>query len=137
KNNSGKSNIIRALNIILGEKLPGSNTFQDSDFHFCKNQGIADELFIAIRLVDCDLDQGELDKVKYIREYRFGKDNWLNYNHSCEFDLTDFFKEEIDQLQKRDFDSFGERYQVKQWGKSVNELVLYVYAKRDEDANIE
>lgn len=34
KNNSGKSNIIKALNLIFGEKHPAYITFEDKDFHY-------------------------------------------------------------------------------------------------------
>jgi len=49
KNNAGKSNIIRALNLILGERHPLYVRFGNRDFH---NDGSnsADELIIAVRL---------------------------------------------------------------------------------------
>ncbi|RLB95121.1 MAG: hypothetical protein DRH50_05070 [Deltaproteobacteria bacterium] len=33
ENNSGKSNILRALNLILGERWPGERSFSEEDFH--------------------------------------------------------------------------------------------------------
>ncbi|WP_082388008.1 AAA family ATPase [Virgibacillus halodenitrificans] len=140
KNNSGKTNIIKALNLILGEKTPTANSFEERDFHVSKTESESntrdlEEIFIAAKLAGSDFNQDELKKVKYIREHMFGQGDWLKINENYEFELNDFFKKDIDQFESKEFDTYKES-DIKNWGKEINEIVLYVYVKKD-DANIE
>ena len=45
ENNSGKSNILRALNLILGERWPGERSFSEKDFH---NQVTSNDIVIRV-----------------------------------------------------------------------------------------
>lgn len=141
KNNSGKSNIIQALDIILGEKAPTNNTFAPEDFHVshqnqCEGNRVADDLFIAVKLSGGDLDSSELNKVNYIREQRFTHKRWLQYSEDDEFDLAENFKKEIDSFESRDFDTYKSE-QLTGWGNEVKDIILYTRVFRDEDFNIE
>lgn len=45
ENNSGKSNILRALNLALGETWPTDRSFSDEDFH---NQDTSQDIVIQV-----------------------------------------------------------------------------------------
>ena len=45
ENNSGKSNILRALNLTLGETWPTERSFSDEDFH---NQDTSQDIVIQV-----------------------------------------------------------------------------------------
>ncbi len=45
ENNSGKSNILRALNLVLGETWPSERSFSDEDFH---NQDTSQDIVIRV-----------------------------------------------------------------------------------------
>ena len=50
KNNSGKSNIIKALDLVLGEKHPSYRELEDRDFHKLNNENSVNSMTIAVRL---------------------------------------------------------------------------------------
>ncbi len=65
KNNAGKSNIIRALNLILGERHPSYIRFENRDFHSDGSDSVS-SITIATRL-DGSLDSQDLpDKGTYV-----------------------------------------------------------------------
>ena len=45
ENNAGKSNILKAVNLVLGETWPTDRTFTDEDFH---NQDTTNDIIIQV-----------------------------------------------------------------------------------------
>ena len=85
RNNSGKSNIISAINLLLGENSPTyakSNNIVDDDFYSCKSSDgdihTADDIFIL-----CELKRDEGESLNYDEMYKcFGfyeclEENWI------------------------------------------------------------
>lgn len=72
KNNSGKSNIIKALELLVGEKHPSYATISQNDFytHKCKDEEgnviekVADDFYIEIELQGRDFNELEIKSMK-------------------------------------------------------------------------
>jgi len=73
KNNSGKSNIISALNLLFGDKFPSYINFDDNDFYTCNvvnnetgeiKEITSNYFYIHAKLEGKDFDIGELKKIK-------------------------------------------------------------------------
>jgi predicted ATP-dependent endonuclease of OLD family len=50
KNNAGKTNIIRAIDLVLGEKWPTYVEVEDRDFYCSSDGSSVDRFLIAVRL---------------------------------------------------------------------------------------
>lgn len=73
KNNSGKSNVIRALEILVGEKFPSYQRFTDNDYYteevLDKETGelfekIEDNFYLEVELSGRDLDEELIGSIK-------------------------------------------------------------------------
>jgi len=73
KNNSGKSNVIRALEILVGEKFPSFQKFTDNDFYteevIDEETGelievIEDNFYLEVELSGRDLDEALIGSIK-------------------------------------------------------------------------
>jgi len=72
KNNSGKSNIIKALELLVGEKHPSYATISQNDFYTykCKDdegnlvEKVADDFYIEIELQGRDFNESEIKSMK-------------------------------------------------------------------------
>lgn len=72
KNNSGKSNIIKALELLVGEKHPSYATISQNDFYTykCKDdegnviEKVADDFYIEIELQGRDFNEAEIKSMK-------------------------------------------------------------------------
>lgn len=72
ENNAGKSNIIRALSLVLGEGWPGSHNPEDHEFFNRSPEGI--EIKIIIEVEDMTCPKHIDSEVEYL-EWTFEKDN--------------------------------------------------------------
>src|SRR5690554_2476350 len=73
KNNSGKSNIIKAIEILIGEKFPTYVKFSDNDFFTYESvdedtgeviENIAENLFLEVTLEGRDFDDEVIKSIK-------------------------------------------------------------------------
>jgi len=73
KNNSGKSNIIRGLDILVGEKWPATQNFTDNDFYTYEfineetaeiTEAISENFYIEAELAGRDFDEIQIKSIK-------------------------------------------------------------------------
>lgn len=79
KNNSGKSNIIKALELVLGEKFPSNGQFEKKDFYNASGkQDDVNYFFIAVKLEGKDFNKEELRSIdKSVYCINTGKDSLI------------------------------------------------------------
>jgi len=125
KNNAGKSNIIKALNEILGERHPSYVEFENRAFH---NDGSnpADELIIAARLDgELHLDTG-LQLNWRIRVSELGSEFTPGWGESCIGILQD------ETSSGRNIPSISVVENI----KSSDERWIFLHAKKDASGNL-
>lgn len=86
ENNSGKSNITKALSILFGEVWPGSHTLEEHDFHGRDSDGIDVDIVATVSGVTCTYcRQGEVHNFrwKYDLQNRRGSGSPVTYVFSC------------------------------------------------------
>lgn len=163
KNNSGKSNIIKALELLVGEKHPSYVTISQNDFYTfkCKDdegnviEKVADDFYIEIELQGRDFNESEIKSMKKSAAFsRIGNisdiyrreangDIWVNF---------DFFQS-LDDIETRpeiititEISKAGKPYETKvKWlsGEGLYQKVLTARAikiflcksRNDEDAS--
>ena len=112
KNNSGKSNIIRGIEILVGEKFPTYINFTDNDFYTYKHidtetgeiqEIISEDMYIEVELEGRDFDEeliktikkqagfSKIEKASVLFRKLEGGDFYVNY---------DFFQN-LDDLESR------------------------------------
>lgn len=73
KNNSGKSNIIKGLEILIGEKFPTYQNITDNDYYTCEAvveetgevvERIASDFYLEATLVGRDFDEDMLGSIR-------------------------------------------------------------------------
>lgn len=71
KNNSGKSNILKALNILVGERHPGYMKFSDNDFYTTtslvdgkQEEQIEDNIYIEVEISGRNFDEELIQSIK-------------------------------------------------------------------------
>jgi putative ATP-dependent endonuclease of the OLD family len=126
KNNSGKSNIVKALDILFGERWPASFEFIESDYHFCKNESRRyDSLYIVAKIEGDDIDEIKLRSVKGIFVYSYDvgespfeiQDGLIEINKSYVFDEIEGKVRYPEYLQK------GGRQYYKRGNENYNRLI--------------
>ncbi len=123
KNNAGKSNIIRALNSILGERHPSYVRFENRDFYSDGSNSV-DEITIAARLNgSCDTGISSSRKMKVLELDPSFTPSW---NKECIEMIAD--------------ESFSVGYTYKYPSEIVNDIKnsperwIFLHAKKDEDS---
>lgn len=103
KNNSGKSNIIKAINLLLGESFPTYLKFEEKDFYTKKVyqedsfvQEVANNFNVIVRIEGTDLNRELLGKCRGIYVSREGVDRWLESDN----EINPYFISETDQINK-------------------------------------
>ncbi|OPX04462.1 ATP-dependent endonuclease [Geobacillus sp. LEMMY01] len=143
KNNAGKSNIIKALDLLLGEKLPSKSSLDIKDFYAVEREikgnkkiDYANEMFIAVKLSGKVPDSNTFQEIKIIRQERFGIEYWAKFENDKVI-IHDQLKMDYDEFDpKRDLDKF-EGTDLCYWIRDKEEVIFYIYANRygsdDED----
>ncbi|EIJ81785.1 SMC protein-like protein [Bacillus methanolicus PB1] len=136
KNNAGKSNIIKALDLLMGEKLPTKNSIETKDFYASEEtvRGIKQtihetELFIAVKLTGSVIEKENIKKVKYIKQERFGIDYWAKYEDGKVI-INDKIKTDLIDFETRNLDTF-ESENLGYWINDKDEVIFYIYAQRE------
>ena len=142
KNNAGKSNIITALDLLMGEKLPTKNTFEIKDFYATEETFLGKnltkhetELFIAVKLTGEIVNKENIKKVNYIRQERFGIDYWTKFEDD-QVIINDKLKMDLIDFDTRDLEKF-ESENLGYWINEKEEIIFYIYAQRDQNDNEE
>jgi len=85
ENNAGKSNITRALDILLGDYWPGTRRLDDHDFHGRDSDGIAVEVGAAVSGIVCPGCGGGVEYFSWSYDAQSPSDggNPVTYRFSC------------------------------------------------------
>ncbi|AGB18198.1 chromosome segregation protein SMC [Thermoanaerobacterium thermosaccharolyticum] len=134
KNNAGKSNIVKALDLVLGEKHPVYTDINEKDFFTYKDNGkyISKKIFlIAVKLEGKDINRELLQSVNSISRAPVGDTNAL----------TEFFENDRQNNLGSligDFDSLVSREYIKEKDKlyemfyKAEELYIYLCVSKKE-----
>ncbi|MDG4658631.1 ATP-dependent endonuclease [Ectobacillus antri] len=136
KNNAGKSNIIKALDLLMGEKLPTKNSIEIKDFFGLEKivQGKKitvheTELFIAVKLTGTVSEIENIQKVKYIKQERFGIEQWAKFEDNKVI-INEVLKRDLIDFDSRDLETF-ERKNLGYWIRDKEEVIFYIFANRE------
>ena len=138
KNNAGKSNIIKAMELVLGENRVTTNSMEITDFYATeiyergrKELECAKELFVAVKLKGSGINHDILRGITYIRKHKTGMPYWYEKANGTRT-LTEFFKKDNYELEASDFPKIREE-QMREWIDSADEFIFYIHAQRKED----
>lgn len=139
KNNSGKSNIIEALDILFGERSPVYRTFEDDDFYTEGDEAdiIADNFFLCATIGGNDINEAEirlikkstaLSKLKSPESVLTEEDGVISINYQLLTDLSNLeANEEVEVLHETN--RAGNDYATKvKWLKSEELLKFLKHA---------
>lgn len=94
KNNAGKTNIVKALDMLLGEKHPSYIEIENKDFYSYKESSDIKTkqcFFLAVRLGGNDISESEIKKMKGASVIELGRiDNPIQNFFNCPKDNDDF-----------------------------------------------
>jgi putative ATP-dependent endonuclease of the OLD family len=136
KNNAGKSNIIKALNLLMGEKLPTKNSINMKDFY--AEEKMLDgkivfehkrDLFIAVKLTGEVSANESIKKVSYIKQERFGINDWCRFEDNI-VSISDNIKTDFIDFDSRNLET-RKNNELDYWIKEKEEVIFYIYAKGD------
>ena len=113
KNNSGKSNIIKGLEILVGEKFPTYQNITDNDFYTLENidhetgewkEIVAENLYLEVELSGRDFDEEIIKSIK--KKTAFSKiHSWnqlYNKGENGEIIINYDFFQNLDEIESRD-----------------------------------
>jgi predicted ATP-dependent endonuclease of OLD family len=113
KNNSGKSNIIKAIEILIGERFPSYINFSDNDFYTYEEvdtdtgeikEIISENFYLEVELEGRDFDEDLINKIK--KQTAFSKvesaASLFNKNDAGEFDVNYDFFQSLDDIEARE-----------------------------------
>lgn len=86
ENNAGKSNIARAIDMVFGERWPGTIALEDHDFHDRDSDGIAVTIHASIVDLPCPYAcSGHVTHIRWIYDRQNPQPNGdaVNYTMSC------------------------------------------------------
>lgn len=97
KNNAGKSNLVSALNIVLGEKSPSYIPIEETDFHISNDGNRASDFYIVCRISgnDCNYSSMSSSKRK-IRILKTEENPFIDQKDDCRVNLDVMFGDEDD-----------------------------------------
>lgn len=141
KNNSGKSNIIKGLEILIGEKFPTYQNITDNDFytieHVDRDTGewkeiVADNLYLEAELSGRDFDEELIRSIK--KKTAFSKiHSWSELytkGENGEIDINYDFFQNLDEIEQRDEVAvLGQNkggYDIKNDWKTPEELLTFL-----------
>lgn len=110
KNNSGKSNLIKALDLVMGEKMPNYINFEQKDFYSEKrlNNGkeslyTANHFFVLVELNGTDINMDLLNACKGIFLSTEGVAKTVHpITNSHDYTLDELFIKNVDEFSKQE-----------------------------------
>lgn len=145
KNNSGKSNIIKGIEILIGEKFPTYVNFTDNDFytyeHIDTDTGeiseiASDNLYLEVELEGRDFNEELINTIK--KQTAFSKiksaTSLFPKTESGEVTVNFDFFQSLDEIESRDetvvLETYGGGKQKKtDWKKSI-ELISFLKSQK-------
>jgi len=95
ENNAGKSNIAKAIELILGERWAGSVQLDDHDFYGRDPDGIEVQIAVNVSGIECPkCHQGEVKRIHW-RYDEQGEEGPVKYSRSCTSCQSTFMSNEI------------------------------------------
>ena len=141
KNNSGKSNIIKGIEVLIGEKFPTYVNFTDNDFytheHIDTETGeikevISDNLYLEVELEGRDFNEELIGTIKKQTAFSKIQNASVLFPKAESGELTvnfDFFQS-LDEIENRTetvvLDTFGNGRQKKTEWKKPDELISFL-----------
>jgi len=152
KNNSGKSNIITALDILFGSKNPTYREHNINDFYTYNsvnadtgeiNENISEYYYIQAELIGKDFNVSELDKIKKSTSFSKIKDPQSIINKNSGYVDYDFFANLDDLAESDKIDIVpNTSYKIKWFKKdelisllSTSKRIIVFYCKERESEN--
>ena len=141
KNNSGKSNIIKGIEVLIGEKFPTYVNFTDNDFytheHIDTETGeikevISDNLYLEVELEGRDFNEELIGTIKKQTAFSKIQNPSVLFHKAESGEITvnfDFFQS-LDEIENRTetvvLDTFGNGRQKKTEWKKPDELISFL-----------
>ncbi|SKC12458.1 Predicted ATP-dependent endonuclease of the OLD family, contains P-loop ATPase and TOPRIM domains [Soonwooa buanensis] len=141
KNNSGKSNIIKGIEILVGEKFPTYQNLTNNDFYTFEEidyetgelkEVIAEHLYLEAELAGRDFDEEQIKTIK--KKTAFSKIKSWNalYSKTENGDINinfDLFQSLDEIEQRQEVESLGQNkggYDIKNIWKTPNEVIEFL-----------
>lgn len=141
KNNSGKSNILKGIEVLIGEKFPTYANFTDNDFYTYENvdtdtgeitEIISDDLYLEVELEGRDFNEELLRTIKKNTAFSKIKNAAVLFTktESGEVNVNYDFFQSLDEIESRDetevLETFrGGKEKKTEW-KKPTELILFL-----------
>lgn len=139
KNNSGKSNIVKALDLVLGEKNPVYQDVNEKDFFTYYSNGeekTKDNFFISVKLDGHDINENLFKSIKGLWLVSLGENNLIErfYNNgSCPKLLIENFETLTDEKYNKRYNKNTEEL----FNMFNNSQELYIYFSVAKNYTIE
>ncbi|BCS80965.1 AAA family ATPase [Anaerocellum diazotrophicum] len=146
KNNAGKSNIIKALELLLGERYPTTVQFEERDFYCSQIEDVKESsryFFIAVKLEGEDYNVDEIKKLKGLYIVNLGnKQNPILYLYNNKVELNDevnlfnyLLSSNISDIGKDYKRSITNDEEILKFFKQCEEFYIFLYVDREDHEN--
>ncbi|MFA9459014.1 ATP-dependent endonuclease [Halalkalibacter sp. AB-rgal2] len=141
KNNSGKSNIIKAIDLLLGEKMPSYQNIELKDFYTEKTYDefsdeedtfVATHFFICAKLQGANFNKELLEKCKGIFVSQLGEKRWWYEDENDIRHLENLFTRDADSFWKDDKE-WVNRNRLYDYLTNATEIYFYLNVERQND----
>ena len=145
KNNSGKSNIIKGIEILIGEKFPTYINFTDNDFYTYEAvdeetgeifETVSNNLYLEVELAGRDFDESLIKKIKKQTAFSRVENSASLYKklENKEYDANYDFFQSLDDIENRPETIVcgeypGGRKKKTDW-KKPDELILFLHSAK-------
>ncbi|ADQ41112.1 SMC domain protein [Caldicellulosiruptor acetigenus I77R1B] len=147
KNNAGKSNIIKALELLLGERYPTTVQFEERDFYCSQIKNVKESsryFFIAVKLEGEDYNVEEIKKLKGLYIVNLGNiQNPILYlydydkvkSNDEDFLFNDLLFSNISDIDKEFKEYKGNGEVILNFFKRCEEFFIFLYVDRKDYDN--
>ncbi|WP_213818278.1 ATP-dependent nuclease [Garciella nitratireducens] len=132
KNNSGKSNIVKALDLVLGEKNPVYRDVNDKDFFTFYNDNkeqTKDSFFISVKLEGNDINEKLFRGIKGLWLTPVGEENLIEYCYNNKRYTKVLIGNVDDLTNKKYYKDVGELFRM---FNNAQELYIYFTVAKKE-----
>lgn len=141
KNNSGKSNIIKAIDLVLGEKFPTYIKVEEKDFFSEKIvingnniTASSDYFLILVKLGgnESEVNNSLLEKCKGINVSKDSKRDLFIISEDGELIFNPFFTQDVDSFSRYEKE-WKNGYKLHDFFSTMKEICLYLYVEKDKE----